>query len=279
MVQDANINIVDHSYFEALEIPITEGSGFTSDDKPTDPTIAVISESMANLYWPDQSALGERISFGGGYITIVGVAANVKNAGLSQASYPLAYRLHNQLSNRGMTVILKSGTDASALIPLARAGVAAMDPNLPIHGINTIENMLSDQLAQSRFTSLLIAALGAVSLVLAVIGLYGVTSYVVSEKTREIGVRMALGATRRSVVGLFTGKALGPVVIGCVVGLGAAAGLSRLLSSLLFEIPGRDPATYATVAGVLIISAAIAAFFPASRASRIDPSVTLRGDG
>jgi putative ABC transport system permease protein len=269
-------------YLETLRIPLRRGRTITADDHATAANVAVISESAARLYWPGEDPIGQRIrlhvgTFGReGEREIVGVVGDVRAGRIETAPAPLVYVPHAQYVFEFMTVFVRTPGDPASLAPLVRERLASMDRNVAIGRIQPATALLDAAVAQPRFRMLLLGLFAATALALAALGLYGVMAFGVTQRRSEIGLRIALGANRREVVGLILRQAMGPVAVGIAVGLTAAAALAGLIRGLLFEVTPFDPLTFAGVPLLLVIVAAIACYVPARRAASVDPLVALR---
>jgi predicted permease len=274
------IRAVSPGYFAALGIPRKSGRVFTDDDRIGTDGVAVVDENLARQYWPGQNPIGKRIRMGGAtspWTTIVGVVGNVLHTSLAGESNKGTYYLclyQRPMSVSGLVVRLRPGAEPSAAV--IAAAVKAIDPTIPVQRAATMLQRLDESLAARRFVVHLLIFFAGVALLMAAIGLYGVISYSVLQRTQEIGVRMALGADRRSVVGLVLRQGTGLALLGIVVGGAASAGLNRLLASQLFDVSPFDPLTFVGMVAVLMLTAFAASFIPAYAASRIDPLRALR---
>jgi putative ABC transport system permease protein len=253
----------------------------------------VISETLANALFPGQDPIGRRVACcepgpdgkSPDYKTVVGVAGDVRWRGPSQAPSPEFYLPIRQVPGvawdwiqRTLFVVVRTDMDPLAMTNPLRGAVASVAPGVPLFDIRSMEQRLGASLATARFNTLLLSLLGAIGLVLASVGIYGVIAYFVSRRTQEIGVRMALGATRRDVVALVVRQAAWPVGLGIVAGLAMAAALTRVLGTQLFEVRPKDPATFAIVAAALAIVALLASLVPARRAASVDPTRALHSN-
>ena len=270
-------------YPETIGLRLVSGRFFELTDDRAAPRVAIINETLARTYFAGQDPVGQRIYFGRAadtpfYLTIVGVAGDIKNFGVTQESRNAIYFAYGQMPTGFMSMVLSTSGDPSSLAAPARAVVAELDNLLATADIATMDEVVQQSLASERFTTTLMSAFAAVALTLAAIGLYGVISYAVSMRSHEIGVRMALGANRRSVGRLVIGSSMGLVVAGVALGAIGAWGATRFLTGLLYETEPTDPLTFAAVITVLLLAGIIAATLPASRASRIDPIRVLSGD-
>jgi putative ABC transport system permease protein len=241
--------------------------------------VAVVDRAFADRYFPGQDPIGHGLDIGNGtdgFYSIVGVVGNVHHDGLDATPGPTMYVPSAQDPFSSLWVVVRGPGDPMALASAARAAVRELDASLPAARMGPLAEAVSDSVAQRRFSMLLLAVFAGVALFLAGVGLYGVVAYTVAQRTREIGVRMAIGARRGDVLRLVVGGGLRLAVIGVVVGTGAALALARFVESLLYEVTPFDPLSYLATAGVLLAVAAIACFVPAARAAGIDPLVALR---
>jgi predicted permease len=276
---------VTPDYFRALDIPIVQGEGFKEAELTSSGHFLVLSRFLASHMFPDQDPIGQRLQLAVGnpddpWYTIVGVAGNVKNGGLADEDEPEYYRLRRNRPedwNGSSAIIVKTTLPANVMERWIRAQVATLDPTLPVD-IETLQQRISQMADQPRFQTVLVGFFAATGLVLAVIGLYGVISFLVTQRTPEIGIRIALGATRQDILRLVIGTSLRLIASGTLIGLIAALAVSRVLSSLLFSIGPHDPITFVLVTLVLVFVAIAATLIPASSAARVDPIVTLRCD-
>jgi putative ABC transport system permease protein len=288
---------VSADYFDTLGIPLAGGRYLSERDVPDGLPVAVINETAARRFWADENPLGKVFKLGppeesipAGILppnyrfirwTVVGVVKDVKHQGLGRPSSPEIYTLPQQsISNDGgtrtMFLAVRAASDPTALTATIRRQVQELDKEQPIAEIATMEERRAESLLQARFNTLLLAAFAGVALALAVIGIYGVMSYGVAERTREIGIRVALGAQRRDVLGLVIKRGMALVAGGALIGLGGALALTRLMVSLLYEVSATDPLTLGAVAGVLAAAALAACWLPAWRATKVHPMVALR---
>jgi putative ABC transport system permease protein len=244
--------------------------------------VAIVSQALARRYWPGRDPLGSRITFGDPadstttWMTVVGIVGDVRQEGAVSPAYPQIYVPLAQISSRSIVVALRTTRDPLALAPSLRQALAAVDPNLALSKITTMEQRVASTLARPRVNALLLAAFAATALVLAALGIYGVIAYSVVQRTRELGIRVALGARAEDVLGMVMRQGLTPVLIGLAIGLAAAATGSRVLRSLLYGVAPTDLGTYAAVAVFLAAVAGAASYVPARRAARSDPMTALR---
>lgn len=277
-------------YFEVMGIPLLAGRGFDERDAAPDaPEVVIVDQAWADRYFPGQEVLGRRLHEGGSptWTTVVGVVSEVKYMGLDQPDqgtvyWPMAQRSASspieRFSSRFAYFVVRTAVDPLTVLAPLRQVVRGLDPELPLEEIATVEELLADSLEVPRLLSALVAAFAAASLLLSVIGIYGVMSYFVQQHTREIGIRLALGGQPRTVRRLVVGRGLRVVGLGVVAGLGAALALTGSLSSLLFGVAATDPPTYLGVAAAMLGAALVACLVPARRAAAVDPATTLRAE-
>jgi predicted permease len=272
------VNPVSPGYLKTVGIPLLRGRDFTTQDTLDAPLVVIVNETMAERFFPGGDAIGRRFRFFGDTAdtTIVGIARNAKYNGLNEDPTPFVYHPLRQVYNPAVSLLVRTSGEATALAPEARRVVQQLDPRLSILNVGTLADQIDLALSPQRIVVVLLSIFGVLALVLAAMGLYGVASYSVSQRTREIGIRMALGATRTSVMRLVLLQGMALVGVGLVAGLASAALLARSVQGLLVGVPPADPITYAVTAVLLALIAAAASYFPARRATRIDPLVALR---
>ena len=276
-MNDAQAFAVTPGFFDAIRVRLVRGRVIGPQDAGDASTVAVINESMAQKFWGRRDPIGTRISFDGTtWLTVVGIVKDTRQEGLAERPYTQAYLPMTQLPRPGMFVTVRTKGDPEALTGAVRRLVAEMDPQLPLYGVTTMEARVARTVAQPRLTARLTAVFAAVALLLAALGIYGVVAYGVAERTREIGVRMALGATRAGVMRLVVGQGMLPVASGIVVGLFFAWACARLIAKLLYGVTPADVLTYVAVVGFLGVVALVAIVLPARRASVIEPTQALR---
>ena len=268
-------------YFTTLGVPIVAGRGFTDADDGTVP-VALISETLAREYFPGADPLGQRLTLdrypdaNSVWRTIVGVVADEKYERLGAPSGDVIYEPFLQDPGGSMTLVVHSAVAPLSLLDGLRAEVAALDPAIPLDRPRTLDQVLDRSLVRERFLTLLVGLFAAVALVLALVGIYGLMAFAVSQRRQEIGIRIAVGAARRQVLGLVVGRALNLVAVGLALGLAGALLAARLLRGVLYQVSTADPATFVAVAAALATTALAASYLPARRAARIDPVETLR---
>ena len=274
--------VVFGNYLPALGIPLKRGRFFTDQDRVGTSGVLLINETMARRFWPNEDPLGKRLKWGlpqaeNPWLTIVGVVGDVKDGRLNAETRPHTYEPYLQNRQmRSLRVVLRGARGPENLAAAMRAQVLALDRDLPVSDLQTMEQVIVDSVAPQRFNTILLGSFAAVALILASVGIYGVMAYLVTQRTQEIGIRMALGAQQRDVFRSVVGQGMGLVLIGLVMGLVAALALTRLLSSLLYGISAADPATFTVVSLLFIGVALLASVIPAYRASKVDPMVSLR---
>src|SRR5215813_1701666 len=267
---------VSTDYFRAMSIPLLNGRFFSDQDDENHPPVALINETMARKLWPGEDPIRKRMGRGNTMLTVVGVVGDVYQYGLDSEKTMQLYIPYAVEPQGGVTLVLRSSTDPLRLVSAIRSEVRAIDQDQPVYEVGTMEEILADSMARQRFSMMLLAVFAGGALLLAAIGIYGVMSYVVAGRTREIGLRMALGADRRSVLRLIVGQGFTLTFIGLSVGEFVAFAAARLLGSLLYGVSPGDPLTLTAVALLLAMVALLACFVPARRATKIDPLVALR---
>ena len=274
--------IISPGYFDTMSIPLLRGRQVTEQDTETTPNVVVISETMARRYWPGEDAVGKRIAAGRvtspeDWIQVVGVVKDVRQFELNAEPKPQMYLSYRQAGFfEPRDLVVKTDVDPSSLAATVRKAVWEIDKDQPVSNIQTMEEILADSIARQRFSMLLLAIFAAVALVLAGVGIYGVMSYSVAQRTHEIGIRMALGAETGAVLKLAVGYGMKLVIAGIVIGLIAAFALTRVMATLLFGVTATDPTTFTLISLLLVAVAALASYIPARRATRVNPIIALR---
>jgi predicted permease len=273
-------NVISEDFFRLLRIPVRQGRAFTDEDRASAPNVCIVSETFARHLFPGQSALGRILLFGSNdrHVEIVGVAGDVKSVGVTTPVADEVYFPLRQLPRPGMNVIGRSAGRSTTLQAPIKSAVSAVDRTQAISFFTTMESALETSLGSQRLVATLTVIFSGIALLLSLTGLYSVLAFLVSQRTAEIGIRMALGATRGRVVGMVMRSGLTLVGVGLVLGVGLAAALSRLIQQLLFGVSGLSLPIYATVAASFAVVAAAACLAPSLRASRIDPVVAFRAD-
>jgi putative ABC transport system permease protein len=279
----ADIAVVDTRYFQTMEVPIASGRNFSELDTYKTRPVAVIDQKLARQYWPDSNPVGQELKFGFGRglqgVTIVGVAGDIKSDGYDSPSVPHIYVSLGQFAPVNAVVFLRSRKVAAAQLGDAvRNAVESLTPNVPVHSIITMDQIVTRSMANRRFSLELLGVFATVALLLAAIGIYGVMSYSFSQRTHEVGIRVALGAQRIDILRMAIGEGMFVVGIGLVAGIAGAVAVTRVFQSMLFGVDAADPITLAVVTGILAAVALLACYVPARRATRVDPLVALRVD-
>jgi putative ABC transport system permease protein len=275
---------VSANYTNVLKVPLMRGRTFTDADTETSQRVGLINSTMARRYWPNQDPIGKRFHWGhpgstesdDPWITIVGVVADTKLYGLANPARLEVYLPFRQEPQNDVYLILRSAVDPASLTSSVRDAVASIDKDQPVFNVVTMQHLVDDSVSTPHLTLVLLGLFSGLALILAAIGIYGVISYSVQQRTHEIGIRMALGAQRSNVLRLVVGQGVKLATIGVVIGIAAALGLMRLMSSLLFGVRANDPVTFAAASAILLVVALAACYIPARRAIAVDPMVALR---
>jgi putative ABC transport system permease protein len=282
---NADFQAVTPGYFEAMGLGLARGRFLTAADREDAPAVAVINETMAARYWPGEDALGRQFMMGTDdkpWLTIVGIVKTVRHNAVVEAPRAEMYVAHAQLpahirsAPRGMTLTIKTNGDPLAVAGAVRAAVRGLDRNLPVSDIRAMDAVAAAALSQPRFVTFLLGLFAAMALTLAAIGIYGTISLLVAERTQEMGIRLALGAERTSILTLILGQGLWLTAAGLAVGLAGAVLLARTLAGLVYGVGTLDPLTFAAVPALLCAVALLACLVPALRAASVDPITTLR---
>jgi predicted permease len=271
-----DLNVVGPSYFSLMRIPILSGREFTAQDRKDAPLVCIVNQTMGERFWPGQNPVGRHIGTWNQQWTIAGVVKDIKYHSMSESPEPFLYFPFWQDTSTDANVLIRTSGDPLKLLPQVREQVRALDPGVAVLESDSVANLLSVSLFAYRTAATLAAVLGGLGLLLAAIGIYGVLSYSVSQRSHEIGIRMALGADRRNVLGLVVGQGMRLTLLGVGLGLIAALAAMHLLGSLLYGVTADDPITFAVVMATLCAVALIACFIPARRAMAVDPMVALR---
>ncbi len=282
---NADIRTVGGDYFAAMRIPLLRGRLFGAQDTRTTSRVVIVDEHMANQLWPGDDPIGKRIRTGGfdvtpdtPWMTVIGVVGRVKQDGLDTDPRMAYYRYHEQSPSRAMNLVIRGEGDTASLVTAVTATIRALDPELPIFRMRSMEDRVEASLAERRFSMLLLTVFAVLALVLAAVGIYGVMAYLVTQGTREMGIRLALGASPRNLLLLVVRQGMTVAVSGMIIGLAGAFVLTRFMRSLLFGVETHDPWTFGAIAAGLGFVALIATWVPARRAARIDPIVSLRAE-
>jgi putative ABC transport system permease protein len=275
----ANHRVITPDYFTALGIPLLRGRTFTAQDTEKSPMVAVVDQKFVDRHFPSEDPIGKGIDIGNGtngYYEIVGVVGNVRQAGMDSNPEPTMYVPYKQDVFSSMWVVARTNGEPSALTAAARQAVRSIDATLPAYAITPLATVISESVAQRRFSMLLLGVFAVMALFLAAVGLYGVVAYTVNQRTQEIGLRMAIGAQRGDVLRMVVGGGLKLAVLGVAIGIASALALAQLVAAMLYEIKPFDPASYGVTAAILLAVAVLACYVPARRAARVDPVVAMR---
>jgi len=278
----AEVNAVTPRYFHTMGIPLLAGRDFTEQDRGAfwlgeSPWTLIVNETFARRYWPNENPIGKRFRFGGNVFgTVIGVVGNVRSLSLEREAQPAFYVSYGHFSMPALTLVVRASAPPEAMTAALRAQVYALDRDLPVYNIRPMEQIVSNAAGQPRFQTLLLGLFGAAALSLAAIGIYGVMAYTVTQRTHEIGVRMALGARTCDVLQHVLGQGMKLVLMGATLGLAGAFVAARALKSMLFGVSPADPLTFAAVTVFLALVAFAACWIPARRATKVDPLVALR---
>jgi putative ABC transport system permease protein len=283
-VQDAAVFTASTGYLETLRIPLVEGRFFGESDRAGGEGVTVINQAMARRFWGPGTAIGARITLGdpgdpdARWLTVVGIAGDVRHDRLSDQAYPQIYLPFAQVPTRSMVLAVRAEADPTSLVPALRRSIAELDPDRPLANVTTLEERKAASLARPRVNAAVLGGFALAALVLAAVGIYGVVAYGVVQRTRELGIRMALGAGGGTLLRMVIRQGMTPVLAGLALGLVGALAGGRALRSLLFGVGAADPATFGAVTFFLVAVALAAIYLPARRAARSDPMAALRND-
>jgi putative ABC transport system permease protein len=266
-------------YFRTMGIPLLKGRLFTAADSAGAHPVAIINDGMANRFWPGENPIGKQIKFG--WLNedrqeVIGVVGDVKNQSLDATTPLETYLPYSQASLFRMSLVVKTKGDPLTAVATVRGQVLSIDPDQPVYNVNSLSKVVSGSLSERKSVLFVLGLFASLALILAAVGIYGVISYWVGQRTREIGIRMALGATRQTVLGMIVGQGARVILIGVTVGLAAAFALTRLMSGLLFGVSPTDPLVFAAIPGILVMIGLLASYVPAIRATKVDPMAALR---
>jgi len=280
-----NYRVVSPNYFRAMGIPVLQGRAYTDRDNENAPLVMMVNQQLAREIFPDENPVGKRITFGGTntdgqprWFEIVGVVANVRSLELREAPTAELYFSAQQDLWPAMSLVVRSSIEPSSLGASVRQAVNEVDRSVPVADVKTMDHVVNESITQPRFNLFLLGLFSTVAMILSAAGIYGVTAYTVTQRTRELGIRLALGAQVGDVLKMILGQGMAVIGVGLAAGLAAAFGLMRLLRSLLFGVGENDPLTFAAITGVLVLVALIACYIPARRATKVDPLVALRSE-
>jgi putative ABC transport system permease protein len=272
--------VCDNGYFQALHVPLTRGRLFTERELTEKSNVVIVNEALVRQYFPHADPIGQRLTIDmtdpNVPTRIIGVVADTKFADLATPPRPTSYWPHPQLAYNAMTLTVRTASDPRGFIGPVETEIHRLDKDQPVSDVRTMDEWVSRSLAQSRFTSTVLVIFAALALLLAEIGIYGVMSYAVSQRASEIGIRIALGAADRTILGMIVGDGIRLAGIGLAIGVTLALALNRAITSLLFGTTPTDPLTFTAVVAILAIVALLASYLPARRAARIAPGDALR---
>lgn len=275
----ATLMFASDDFFKTMGMPLLAGRDLTQQDRHGAPIALIVNETLAKRYFPDRSPVGQTITFGDtNHFAIVGVVGDLRQNAVDEAPTPRIYASAYQILRvkTSLVVRMRHGADAGGMIARVEGAIRSVDPQQTFTSAYTMRDAVGDAVAQPRLLTVLLGVFGAMGLALGALGLYGVLAYLVSQRTREIGVRLALGAPTRDVLGMVVGRGLRLAVIGLLAGLAGALALTRLMQGVLYGVTPSDPLTFAIVILVLLAVAAVASWLPAWRATKVDPLVALR---
>jgi putative ABC transport system permease protein len=272
----ADFRVISPDYFRLMSIPLIKGRAFADSDSATAPHATIINQAFAERYWQGEDPVGRRLAVDDEWLTVVGIVGDIRQSGLDQEAAPHVYVPYLQMSQRRSGVLLRTSVEPLSIVAAVRSQVNAIDADQPIYNVHAMDELIEGSLAARRLNLWLLAAFASTALLLAAVGIYGVISYSVTQRAREIGIRMALGAQAADVLKLVVRQGMIPVVMGLAAGCVGALLLTRVMATLLFGVSATDPLTFAAVAVLLTLVALVACGVPAWRAIKIDPMSALR---
>ncbi|HLZ40674.1 MAG TPA: FtsX-like permease family protein, partial [Candidatus Sulfotelmatobacter sp.] len=271
---------ISPDYFQVLQTSLLRGRAFTEGDEDGKPLVAILDESTARKYWPTRDPLGGRVRFRRDptkpWTTIVGVVMDIKSDGLDIDGVPHIYVPTYQDSNKRLSVVLRTSLPAALLEPQIRHEIQSIDAGLPVFGVSSMNDVLDRSLASRRFSADLVGGFAGLAVLLASIGIYGLLAYMVGQRSREIGIRMALGARREDILRMFLSKGVALAGMGIVAGVAFSASTASMMASLLYGVRPHDPAVFLIVPLLLLAVASLASYLPARRATKVNPMIALR---
>jgi putative ABC transport system permease protein len=281
--QNIDTRTISLDYFRAMGIDLRAGELFSAQDRASAPGVVIINQTMARRFWPDEDPIGKRIKLGRAasdspWLTVKGVVADSAQSSLDAVINPEAYFPLAQTAGmyRRINLVMRTASDPKGIVSAVKREIQSLDPNQPMYQVQTMEELISESVGARRFALRMLELFGALALLLAAVGIYGVLSYITTARTHEIGLRIALGARTGDVLRLVIGQGMKLALIGAGAGLLAAFALTRLMSNLLYGVSATDPVTFAGVALLLLAVALLACYLPARRAARTDPMIALR---
>jgi putative ABC transport system permease protein len=271
-------NTVTPNYFETMGVPFLRGRTFSDQDQANSPTAVVISQTMANRFWPNQEALGKQVKFveDESIGTVVGIVGDTKQYWIDEEQRPQIYIPYSQNPGIFATVVMRTSVEPLSLSEQVRQAIWTVDRDQPMWKIRTVGSLVDRSVANRKFLMALMGVFAGIALLLTTIGLYGVISYLVNQRTQEIGIRMAVGAQVGHILRMVLKQGMSYVAIGVAVGLAASWLLTRLIETLLFQVSATDPFTFVAISALLVVVALVACYLPARRATKVDPLVALR---
>jgi putative ABC transport system permease protein len=272
----AHYSVACPSYFKALGVPVLAGREFTHQDTVRAPDVVIVNQTMAQKFWPQENPVGKRIRQGDSWLTVVGVVGDVRHWGLDNGSAPQFFRPYTQAAWPVMSVVVRTSSSPTSFVPAIKKAMGEVEPDRPVSEFETMQNIVQDSLGSRRFPTLLLSAFALLALLLAAVGIIGVVSYSVVQRTREIGIRMALGACAADVLTLMVGGSMTWVAVGVGIGIAGSLGLTRLLGTLLYDVKPSNPTVLGTVSLLLTGIGLLASYLPARRAAKVDPMIALR---
>jgi putative ABC transport system permease protein len=272
----ADFRLISTDYFRMMGIPIFQGRSFVEGDAENTTKVAIVSQAFVSRFGAGENLLGKRLRIGDDWHSVVGVVSDIRQSGLDEDAAPHVYVSYRQAGPMRAGLLVRTTTDPLSLVAAVRAQVQAVDKDQPIYSVNTMSAMIAAAVAPRRLNLVLLCSFAALALVLAAVGIYGVMANLVTQRTGEIGLRMALGAQRVDVLRLVIGRGLRLTLVGAAIGLGASFALLRLMASLLFGVSASDPFTFVAITVLLLLVALLACYIPARRATKVDPLVALR---
>ena len=273
---DAHYSVACPNYFKALGVPVLAGREFTHEDTVRAPGVVIVNQTMAQKFWPQENPVGKRILEGDSWLTVVGVVGDVRHWGLDNGSAPQFFRPYTQAAWPVMSVVVRTTSSPTSFTPAIKKAMGEVEPDRPVSEFETLQNIVQDSLGSRRFPTLLLSAFALLALLLAAVGIIGVVSYSVAQRTREIGIRMALGACAADVLTLMVSGSMTWVAVGVGMGIAGSLGLTRLLGTLLYEVKPSNPMVLGTVSLLLAGIGLLASYIPARRAAKVDPMIALR---
>jgi len=272
----AHYSVACPNYFKALGVPVLAGREFTHQDTVRAPGVVILNQTMAQKFWPQENPVGKRILEGDSWLTVVGVVGDVRHWGLDNGSAPQFFRPYTQAAWPVMSVVVRTTSSPTSFTPAIKKAMGEVEPDRPVSEFETLQNIVQDSLGSRRFPTLLLSAFALLALLLAAVGIIGVVSYSVAQRTREIGIRMALGACAADVLTLMVSGSMTWVAVGVGMGIAGSLGLTRLLGTLLYEVKPSNPMVLGTVSLLLAGIGLLASYIPARRAAKVDPMIALR---